>query len=88
MEKGASLMSHFQCIVSEIRLKGKESMRTIIYCQTILQCSLLYNLISRELGSNLYKDNNLKPKDRIVEMLHSQTPTTVKEHILEQFLDY
>jgi len=60
-------------------------MRTIIYCQTILQCSTLYNFITQELGEHLYKDRIFNPKRRIVEMMHSQTPNSVKDHILEQF---
>ena len=82
-----NLMSHFQWLVSQLKLKEERTMRTVIYCQTILQCSMLYNSICKEMGKHLYQDNILKPKHRMIEMLHSQSPVSVKEHILEQFSD-
>lgn len=45
--ENCSLIDNFHCIISEIQLKGKHCMRTIIYCQTILQCSMLYNLMAK-----------------------------------------
>lgn len=80
-----SLLDNFSCILTNIRKKGENTMRTIIYCQTILQCSLLYNSISNELGPDMYKDHKVEPSYRMVEMMHSQTPTCVKDHIIEQF---
>ena len=50
--EGASILDHFYCILSDLRKKGENAMSTIIYCQTILQCSLLYSMISNELGND------------------------------------
>ena len=85
MENGCSLVDNFQCILSKLKTKGKHSMRTIIYCQTILQCSLLYNLFTKVLGSDMYLSNHEKPDERLIEMMHSQTVSNVKDHILLQF---
>ena len=81
----ASILDHFYCILSDIRKKGKNAMRTIIYSQTILQCSLLYSMMSNELGDDMYKNHKIEPGQRMVEMMHSQTPINVKEHVLDQF---
>ena len=83
MEKDTK--DHFQCIVSEIKMKGKHSMRTIIYCQTILQCSLLYKLFASKLGNDMYLSGDGKPEERLIEMMHSQTAPNVKDHVLLQF---
>ena len=81
----ASILDHFYCILSDIRKKGENAMRTIIYCQTILQCSLLYSMMSNELGDDMYKNHKIELGQRMVEMMHSQTPINVKEHVLDQF---
>ena len=85
MENGCNLIDYFQCIVSEIKMKGKHSMRTIIYCQTILQCSLLYQLFASKLGNDMYLSGDGKHEERLIEMMHSQTAPNVKDHVLLQF---
>ena len=81
----ASILDHFYCILCNIRKKGENKMHTIIYCQTILQCSLLYSMMSNELGDDMYKNHTIEPSQRMVEMMHSQTPINVKKHVLGQF---
>ena len=51
------------------------------YCQTVFQCSLLFSLLTKELGNALYYGHKHEPEKRMVEMMHSQTSTNVKEHI-------
>ena len=85
IENGCNLIDRFQCIVSEIKMKGKHSMRTIIYCQTILQCSLLYKLFASKLGNDMYLSGDGKREERLIEMMHSQTAPNVKDHVLLQF---
>lgn len=60
-------------------------MRTIIYCQTILQCSMVYNLLANKLGDDMYLSNDRKSQERLIEMMHSQTASNVKDHVLQQF---
>ena len=85
MENNCSLIDYFQCIISEIQLNGRHCLRTIIYCQTILQCSMLYNLLAKKLGNDMYLTNDQKPQERLIEMMHSQTAPNVKDHVLQQF---
>ena len=33
----------------------------------------------------MYKNHIIEPSQRMVEMMHSQTPINVKEHVLDQF---
>lgn len=69
----------FGWIAMEVK-EGKNE--TIIYCQTIKQCSLLYGNLKILLG-NFFRDATTKlPK---LEMLHSCTPQDNKDTILESF---
>lgn len=83
--KKCSLIDYFHCIISDLQLNGKHCTRTIVYCQTITQCSTLYNLLAKQLGNDMYLTDDQKPQERFIDMMHSQTPTNVKDHILQQF---
>ncbi len=82
-----SIADHFTSVCEDIKENGRKATRTIIYCQTIFQCSLLYKSLSERLGNDCYEGNDCLPQNRRIEMLHSQTPFSVKEHVMEQFGD-
>ena len=44
--KQNSLIQYFQWILDELMEKNGSTERTIIYCQTVKQCSTLYSLFS------------------------------------------
>ena len=81
-----SVIENFRCLIHELTHKGKGSTRTIIYCQTVKQCSHLFRMFELELGAALY-DGERSPKNRLVEMMHSGSPASVKNHVLDQFGD-
>lgn len=85
MDKNASIADQFKSILDEMKSKGKETRRTIIYCQTIKQCAILFSTFKVELGINLYLDCNKDPRKRLCEMMHSSSPESIKKHVLEQF---
>ena len=66
---------------------AKATERTIIYCQTIKQCSKIYNSLKSMLGNNLYISSPCDRRNVILEMLHSCTPAANKETILSSFTD-
>ena len=68
-------------------MKGKDTARTIIYCQTVKQCSLLFKMFEVELGPSLFHEQINDPSKRLVDMMHSGSPISVKNHVLEQFSD-
>lgn len=80
------VIENFRCLIHELIHKGKGSARTIIYCQTVKQCSHLFRMFELELGTSLY-DGERSPKNRLVEMMHSGSPVSVKNHVLDQFED-
>ena len=80
------VLENFRCLLDELKEKGIDSKRTIIYCQTVKQCAHLFRKFELELGSDMY-DGEENPKNRLVETLHSGSPESVKTHVLHQFSD-
>ena len=68
-------------LADTLRRERQNSVRTILYCQTIKQCSIIYATISGLLG----KDNMTSDGSPLVEMLHSCSPEANKNVILESF---
>ena len=73
---------YFEWLVEELRVRKTSSVRTIIYCQTIKQCSVIFGVIKGMLGKDIYVGTEKGTGNVLVEMLHSCTPSTNKERIL------
>ncbi|XP_044167085.1 ATP-dependent DNA helicase RecQ-like [Acropora millepora] len=80
------VLENFRCLIDELKEKGIDRKRTIIYCQTVKQCAHLFRKFELELGCDMY-DGEENPKNRLVEMRHSGSPESVKTHVLHQFSD-
>lgn len=85
VDKSTPMVDNFRYLVNEIKSKSLSTKRTIIYCQTIKQCCSIYNIFNLELGHLMYIGGNRDPRNRIVEMLHSNTPQSVKKHVMDMF---
>ena len=60
--------------------------RTVIFCQTIADCCLLYRFFKYKLGPKFTINGSLdKCRNRIVDMFHSDTEPSIKEEILKNF---
>lgn len=84
MQKDADHELYFEWLVKELKLKRTSCERTIIYCQTIKQCSVIYGMVKGMLGKDIYHGTD-NPSDVLVEMLHSCTPSANKEKIILSF---
>ena len=82
MDNNVPVEQYFGWLVEELRVLGSQTERTIVYCQTIKQCSMLYSQFSQRLGGQLYSESTKDPKKRRVEMLHSLSPKLVKDTVL------
>ena len=69
--------------IDELKQSREKTERTIIYCQTVRQCSFLYATIKAPLREYMFIGND--SKHVLVEMLHSCTPKANKHNILEFF---
>ena len=84
MPRDVDLEHYFGWLLDELREKKELCDRTVIYCQTIKQCGLLYATNRAALGNNMYignKGNN----NCLVEMLRSCTPSANKEYFIKSF---
>ena len=88
MSRDESLPKYFEWLVKELLEHGIDTTRTIIYCQTIKQCSLLYVTLKGMLGDNMYAGEIGDRKRVLVEMLHSCTPNANKEEVLQAFKEH
>ena len=87
MDYSFKLADHCLFLVDELKQKGRETTRTIVYCQTIKRCAILFNIFKIKLGNNLFCDGTINPKMRLCGMMHSTSPDSVKDQILKQFSD-
>ncbi len=79
MSRNANLEYYFGWLVDELKQQKVLCKRTIIYCQTIKQCGLLYATLKGIFGKDMYVNEDFK--DCLLEMLHSCTPKANKENI-------
>lgn len=87
------MFHYLSWFADEILEKGTLATRTIIYCQTIKECALVYTTLQSALvyttvkillREKIYEDlMQQQPKTVSLEMLHSSSPANNKEHILE-----
>ena len=86
MKKISSLSDYLSWIADEVIEHGTGATKTIIYCQTIKQCAVMYWTLKVLLSENIYEDPLRKDAKRVLlKMLHSCSPMTNKENILESF---
>ena len=56
MKKNANLSDYFSWLANEVSENCTGATPTIIYCQTIKQCALVYTTIKILLGEKIYED--------------------------------
>ena len=81
MDKNDPLETQFGSMINELKVSGVNTPRTIVYCQTRKQCSVLYRLFEVYLMHSMYHGDEA-PKNQIVETYHAGTPESVKKHVL------
>ena len=82
VDKNDSIEGAFSSLIFEVKSIGVATPRTIIYCQTRKQCSVLFRVFEVYLGKAMFC-GKLIPQNRFVEMYHAGTANSVKEHVLE-----
>ena len=82
LDKKCPLEVQFGFLINELKENGLKTPRTIVYCQTRRQCSVLFRMFEVYLAKHMYNGED-RHENRIVEMYHAGSPDTVKKHILE-----
>jgi ATP-dependent DNA helicase RecQ len=73
----------FGKIIEQVKTDKQGTSRTIIYCQIIKQCAILWRIFKLELAYDIYLNGSGLVKDFLVQMFHSGTPKSTKELILD-----
>ena len=82
IDKQSSLKDVFTKIIGELQRALCQTERTLIYCQTRKQCSLLFRMFEIKFGGKLFNGAAL-PRNRLVEIFHAGTPQCVKNQIIQ-----
>ena len=82
LDKNEPLEASFSTLIEELKTMCGNTPRTLIYCQTRKQCSVLFRMFEVFLGHGIFQ-GTIKPQNRIVEMYHAGTSSRVKEHIVD-----
>ena len=80
LDKNEPLEKEFGSLITELKTKGTNTPRTLIYCQTRKQCSVLFRMFEVFLGKKMFH-GKIQPPNRLFEMFHAGTPPRVKDHI-------
>jgi superfamily II DNA helicase RecQ len=84
IDKNLELETVFKDLIIELKQYKHKSRRTIIFCQTRKQCSVLYRMFCLALGNDLLIPGRKDPKLRIIDMFHAGSPNSVKEHVIKE----
>lgn len=82
LDKNEPIEASFSTLIEEMKTMRGNTPRTLIYCQTRKQCSVLFRMFEVFLGQGIFL-GTIKPQNRIVEMYHAGTASRVKEHIVD-----
>ena len=70
---------YFEWLVEELRIRMTSSVRQIIHCQTVKQCSVIFGVIKGMLGNDIYVGNEKGTGNVLIEMSSVQHPLTKRE---------
>jgi len=77
VDKNGPLGAAFSTLITEFKTMGSNTPRTLAYCQTRKECSVLFRVFEVFLGQRTFHGTS-KPQNRIVEMYHVGTTSRVK----------
>ena len=83
--RDANIQQYFDWLVAEVQVHGVRTERTIIYCQTIQQCGVVYATLKSIFGASFFVDKTGDRRNVVLEMLHSCSPPANKESVLNSF---
>jgi superfamily II DNA helicase RecQ len=82
LDKNEPIEAAFSSLICEVKSSNVTTSRNIIYCQTRKQCSVIFRVFEIFLGKHMFYGKS-SPDNRIVEMYHAGSPSSVKEHVLD-----
>ena len=81
-------VSMLHWIIADVRDRGVECARTLVYCKSIMDCATLFRTFHKLLQGNMYIQNRAHTvSNRLVAMYHHSTPDRIKELVLQSMLE-
>ena len=80
-----NLCNQFEWLVEEIKKNGLSAERTIIFCQTIQQCSHIFATLKSMIRDTIYDEKLGDNRNVLLEVLHSCSPLPTKRHFSNHF---
>ena len=84
VRKEQSLENILAELIEEVKLKGKDIARCIIFCQTRKQCTRVYRMFQVALGSNIFLNGSSNYEESLIHMFHAGSPPSVKTHAVSE----
>ena len=84
VRKERSLENILAELVEEVKLKGKDIARCIIFCQTRKQCSRVYRMFQVAFGSNIFLNGSSNYEESLIHMFHAGSLPSVKTHAVSE----
>ena len=78
-------LSCFNWLVDEIGTKQEATPKTIIFCRSINDVSVVLSYLLKKLGHLAYMDENKSPTKCLLGVYHSNSPTELKERVRKSF---
>ena len=78
-------LSCFNWLVDEIGTKQEATPKTIIFCRSIYDVSVVLSYLLKKLGHLAYMDENKSPTKCLLGVYHSNSPTELKERVRKSF---
>ena len=84
VKKEQPLEAIFGFLIEELRNKGTDAEKCIIFCQTRKQCSLISRMFQVALGSCNFLNGISDYAHCLVHMFHAGSPESVKSHVVKE----
>ena len=87
--KKPTLEEEFEWLIEELRSKREKTPRTIVYCTSVLECGMIYNVFSSEIPEDEQYHplgSDPAPERRLFNQFHRPTPEAQKSIILKDVM--
>lgn len=87
--KKTDLEEEFEWLIEELRSKREKTPRTLIYCTSVLECGLIYNIFANEIPDDEQYHplgSDPSPQKRLFNQFHRPTPEEQKSIILKDLM--
>lgn len=89
LRKKATLEEEFMWLIEELRCKREKTPRTLIYCTSVIDCGMIYNVFTSDIPEDEQYHpigSDSVPEKRLFNQFHRPTPEVQKSIILKDLM--